>query len=205
MFAANASSTASRRHRSVRRVARDADVVVGDEREVRVTEAELAREPALRIGRHVDEIPAHRPEPGALGPRREARALDHDDRPAVVHRQAELARPRRAASRAGRRSRDRRRTRGAPRGRRRTCARGSSCDRRTGRRRRTSPARRSGRSEPAAHGATMRVTPTERSAQRFARYGHAMRRELVLGPWRGRKAVGTPPTLASAIGADAGP
>ena len=68
----------------------DADVVVGDQREVRVTEAELPREPALGIGGHVHDLPALGLEPRALGPCREARALDHDDRPALAHRQPEL-------------------------------------------------------------------------------------------------------------------
>ena len=156
------------RDRRMPRVAGDSDVVVGDQREVGVAEAQLAREPALGIGGHVDEIPADRPVPGALGPGREARALDHDDRPSRVHRQAEL----RARGEEGRAQV------GAVGIGRRHVADGGAVEERVLAARRAidelvaddeRARRRSARSEPAAHGATMRVTPSERSAQRFAR------------------------------------
>src|SRR5581483_5671056 len=61
-----------------------ADVVVRDERDVRVADLELAGEHGLRVLGHVDHLPAGGGEPRRLGPGREARALDHDDRAAVV-------------------------------------------------------------------------------------------------------------------------
>ena len=116
----------------------DADVVVGDHRDVRVAELELAGEVALRVRGHVDHVPARRPGTSCDSARVEKRGpwID-DDRAAVAHRDAELARrldeepAQVGAVRVGRR--DVRRLRPVVE-RVRAAA---SCGRRTGRRRRT--------------------------------------------------------------------
>src|SRR6266550_5642699 len=69
----------------------DADVVVGDHRDVRVAELQLPGEVALGVGGHVDHVPAGVLEPARLGAGREARALDRDHRAAVADRDRELA------------------------------------------------------------------------------------------------------------------
>ena len=68
-----------------------AGVVVGDQAHVHVVHAQLAGEPCLGVLRHVHHRPAHLLEPLALSGGREARPLDGDDGPAVVHRNAQLA------------------------------------------------------------------------------------------------------------------
>src|ERR671936_2381647 len=70
----------------------DADVVVGDHGDVRVAELELAAEVPLRIGGHVDDVPACSLEPFRLGPCGKARSLDDDDRAAVAGVDPELVR-----------------------------------------------------------------------------------------------------------------
>ena len=61
-----------------------ADVVVGDQRDVHVAELELAGEQGLGVAGHVDDLPAVALEPAGLGPGREAGALDDHHGAAVV-------------------------------------------------------------------------------------------------------------------------
>src|SRR5581483_4953465 len=56
----------------------DANVVIGDERNVDITDLELPREDDFRVLGHVDDLPTLRAEPPALRPSAEARTLDHD-------------------------------------------------------------------------------------------------------------------------------
>src|SRR5207302_2592492 len=69
---------------SHRRHTFDADVVVGDERDVAVTDLQLARERCFRVLRHVDHVPAHLRVPVRLRARGEPGAFDHDDRSGLV-------------------------------------------------------------------------------------------------------------------------
>src|SRR2546428_14392 len=69
-------------------LARDAHVVVGNQRDVRVAELQLPRERRLRMLGHVDDLPAGIRVRAGLRARREARALDDDDRAALVQREA---------------------------------------------------------------------------------------------------------------------
>src|SRR2546427_6870830 len=66
-------------------------VVISDEREADVAHLELAGEGDLRVLGHIDHVPSARRVPPALGPRREARALDRDYRAALVHLDADFA------------------------------------------------------------------------------------------------------------------
>src|SRR6266704_205090 len=68
----------------------EADVVVGDQRDVHVADLELAGERRLRVAGHVDDPPAGALEPLGLRSGGEAGTLDHDHRAAVVHGDAEL-------------------------------------------------------------------------------------------------------------------
>ena len=61
-----------------------ADVVVGDQRDVHVAELELAGEQGLGVAGHVDDLPAVALEPPGLGPGGEAGALDDHHGAAVV-------------------------------------------------------------------------------------------------------------------------
>ena len=69
----------------------EADVVVGDQRDVDVAHLELAREIRLRVVGHVDDLPAQTREPLRLRSRREARPLDDDDRTGIVGVDLEVA------------------------------------------------------------------------------------------------------------------
>ena len=115
----------------------DAGVQIGDERERRVAEPELAGQARLGHAGHPDDRPAAGLELQRLGARGEPRAVDHDERAALDRPGA--GRQRRARVRAG--STGRRRTRARPRPRRRSrCAGGRACGRPPGRARRASPA-----------------------------------------------------------------
>src|SRR5207342_2858883 len=59
-------------------------VVVRDEGDRAVGDRGLPGQDGLGVVGHVYHVPAHLAEPTGLGPRAEARALDHDDGPAVV-------------------------------------------------------------------------------------------------------------------------
>ena len=173
----------------------DAGVVVGDERDAGVVHAELAREVRLGILRHADDVPTLRAVPARLRARREARAVDHDDRArrrARSRRRASRRRPR-APGRPG--STDRRTTRDARGRRRRTCRRGRACDRRAGRARRSRPARRR---VAANRPRTVRRRCARRAmriAQRFARCGMRAGEIVCRGPCRGRNATRRSPTV----------
>src|SRR5919106_347159 len=69
-----------------RRRTLDANVVIGDQRDVRVAELELARQDRLGVAGHADHVPALRREPRRLGAGREPRSLDDDRGPAVMDR-----------------------------------------------------------------------------------------------------------------------
>ena len=164
-----------------RRDALDADVVVGDQRDVRVAELQLAGEQRLGVLGHVDDLPAGGREPRRLrarartaaprSPRRcRARAAGCPAR--VPARRSPLAH--RGAVRIG--EGDVRRDRA----RRRTCSRGRACGRRAGRRSRSRRASRS-----AAASRTRSGPSTRRHAELLHRphvrpVGDAVRRELVL-------------------------
>ena len=165
-----------------------ADVVVGDQRDVGVAQAELAGEPALGVGGHVDDAPAHRREPAATRPG--SRSAGPGSRPPCRRRGCRCpARGRwRAGSRAGRGSTGRRPRRASSPGRRRTCRRGRWCGRRTGRRPRTSPGGRSAVERcPRRTGRSARRTPSSRIAHRLARYGIGVRRQLVVAAVPGQE------------------
>src|SRR5579859_483401 len=66
-------------------------VVVGDQRDIDVTHLELARERRLRILGHIDHFPALLRKPLTLRAGRKAWALNHDDGPAFVDGDAQLA------------------------------------------------------------------------------------------------------------------
>ena len=123
-------------------LALDADVVVRDQRDVRVAHLQLAGEQRLGELRHVDDLPALLRVEARLGPRREPRPLDHHHRPARVHRHALLLRGLQRRPRAARGSTGRRTRRASSPARRRTSPPGRSCGRRAGRSRRSRPASR---------------------------------------------------------------
>src|SRR5207248_5398119 len=65
--------------------------VVGDQGSIDITHLQLAGERNLWILGHVDDFPALIGKPTALGPRGEARALDHDDGAPLMDGHAKFA------------------------------------------------------------------------------------------------------------------
>ena len=83
----NNSNTCSWLTGSMSGSADDSGVVVGHQRDRAERDASLACERRLRVLRHVDDVPAHLPEPLRLGTGREPRSVHDHDRASVVHRE----------------------------------------------------------------------------------------------------------------------